>query len=85
MCPVPYTDLLILERNHASDGDPSIKDLAAYAVGYDLDLGRIGPTLDAIRKLTALDPVRWVLDRRPDQLTEYVEWARQELTRPTSI
>jgi hypothetical protein len=25
------------------------------------------------------------LDRRPDQLTEYVEWARQELTRPTSI
>jgi hypothetical protein len=36
------------------------KDLAAYAVGYDLDLGRIGPTLDAIRKLTALDLVRWV-------------------------
>ncbi len=83
--PIPYTDLLILERNHASDDDPSIQDLAAYAVGYDLDLGRIGPTLDAIRKLTALDLVRWVLDRRPDQLTQYVEWARQELTRATSI
>lgn len=54
--PVPYTDLLILEHNHASDDDPSIKDLAAYAVGYGLDLGRVGPNFDAIRKADRAGP-----------------------------
>jgi DNA-binding Lrp family transcriptional regulator len=54
--PVPYTDLLILEHNHASDDDPSIKDLAAYAVGYGLDLGRVGPNFDAIRKADHAGP-----------------------------
>ena len=81
--PIPYTDLLILERIHASDDNPSIKDLAAYAVGYDLDLGRICPTLDAIRKLTALDLVRWVCSSasmlmgrpvRPDIISVSYRW-----------
>ena len=71
--PVPYTDLLIVLRDHERDGDPSTEELAAFGAGYGLDLERLWPTLDAIRQVTALDLVRWALDHRPDLLPEYVD------------
>ena len=79
--PVPYTDLLIVLRDQERDGDPSAEELAAFGAGYGLDLEEVRPTLDAIRQVTALDLVRWALDRRPDLVPSYVAHARQELAR----
>jgi aminoglycoside phosphotransferase (APT) family kinase protein len=83
--PVPFTDLLILLRDHERNGDPNTDDLTAFADGYGLDLDVLMPTLDAIRTLTAIDLVRWALDRRPDRLPELVEHARRELIRPPRV
>jgi aminoglycoside phosphotransferase (APT) family kinase protein len=79
--PVPYTDLLTLHHHHDQDDDPSADDLAAFSAGYGIDLGEVGPTLEALRQLAALDLVRWALDRRPDRLPELAESARRELAR----
>jgi hypothetical protein len=79
--PVPYTDLLTLHRDHDRDDEPSADDLAAFAAGYGLDLATTGPTLDAVRRLTALDLVRWAVERRPDRLPELVDSARRQLAR----
>jgi aminoglycoside phosphotransferase (APT) family kinase protein len=79
--PVPYTDLLTLYAHHDQDDDPSGQDLAAFAAGYGLDLDEIRPTLEAVRRLTALDLVRWAAERRPDRLPELVDSARRELAR----
>jgi Ser/Thr protein kinase RdoA (MazF antagonist) len=79
--PVPYLDLLILLRDHEQNADPSTDELAAFADGYGLDLEALLPTLHALRKLTALDLVRWAIDRRPDRLPELVDRARRELVR----
>ena len=83
--PVPYTDLLTLLRDHEQNSDPSTDELVAFADGHGLDLVALMPTLDAIRKLTALDLVRWALDRRPDLLPGLVDRARDELVRPPTI
>jgi Ser/Thr protein kinase RdoA (MazF antagonist) len=80
--PVPYTDLLTLVRNHDQDDDPNAADLAAFGTGYGVDLGEIGHTLDAVRRVSALDLVRWALERRPDRLPDLVDAARRELARP---
>jgi aminoglycoside phosphotransferase (APT) family kinase protein len=79
--PVPYTDLLTLHRNHDQDEDPSTDDLTAFGAGYGVDLREIGPTLEAVRRLAALDLVRWAAERRPDRLPELVQSARRELAR----
>ena len=79
--PVPYTDLLILLRDHEQNGDPDTDQLAAFADGYGLDLAALRPTLDGIRTLTALDLVRWALERRPDLLSGLVDQARRAVVR----
>ena len=79
--PVPYTDLLILLRDHEQNGDPDTDDLAAFADGYGLDLATLRPSLDAIRTLTTLDLVRWGLDRLRDLLSGLVDQASRELVR----
>jgi aminoglycoside phosphotransferase (APT) family kinase protein len=82
--PVPYTDLLTLVRDHDRDDDPSAADLAAFGAGYGVGLGEIAHTLDAVRQVSALDLVRWAVERRPDRLPELVEAARRELARPVA-
>jgi Ser/Thr protein kinase RdoA (MazF antagonist) len=79
--PVPYTDLLILYRDHEQDDDPSADDLAAFGAGYGVDLGEIGPTVDAVRRLSAVDLVRWAAEHRRDRLPALVDSARRELAR----
>ena len=80
--PVPYTDLLTLHRHHDQDDDPSATDLDAFGRGYGFHPGEFEPTLAAIRRLSALDLVRWAAERRPDRLPEVVDRARNELARP---
>jgi hypothetical protein len=82
--PVPYTDLLTLLRNHDQDDDPTAADLAAFGSGYGVDLGELEPTVDAVRRVSALDLVRWALERRPDRLPDLVDAARRELGRPVT-
>lgn len=82
--PVPYTDLQTFEVERIHDIDPTPDDLAAYADGYGLDLGEIGATWIAMRKLRALDLVRWALDQRPDRVADLVARARLELRRSIS-
>lgn len=79
--PVPYTDLLVLQRPDDLAG-PNAGDLAAFAAGYGIELGDLDETLAAIRVLSALDLVRWALERRPDRLTELGAAAREVLARP---
>jgi aminoglycoside phosphotransferase (APT) family kinase protein len=80
--PVPFTDLLILQGQHDHTGDPRADELEAFSLGYGLDLDELAPTMDAMRRLTALDLVRWAVERRPDRLPELVPWARAELAGP---
>jgi hypothetical protein len=47
-----------------------------------VDLGEIRHTLDAVRRVSALDLVRWALERRPDRLPDLVDAARRELGLP---
>ena len=60
-------------------------ELSAFGDGYGLNISKTEPTLCAMRAMSALDLVRWAIDRRPDQLGELVPWARQELARVRAV
>jgi hypothetical protein len=79
--PMPHTDLLYLLAHRDESGNPNDGEVAAFAVGYGVDLDRVLPELSAMRTLSALDLVRWARERRPDRLAYFVAAAQDWLGR----
>ena len=86
--PAPWTDLETVYRWHLAEDPPEgfdvpvgADDLAAFARGSGIDLGRATPLLEALVLLHSLDLARWALDMRPDLLPHYAEDAARFVRR----
>ena len=66
--PVPWTDLLLLDREARQAGAATGPDLAAFTVAMGLRMAEMWPTFEAFRRLQLLDLVRWAADQRPERL-----------------
>lgn len=66
--PVPWTDLLVLDREGRQAGSATEPDLDAFTAAMGLTLAKMWPTFEAFRRLQLLDLVRWAADQRPDRL-----------------
>lgn len=66
--PVPWTDLLVLDRDARQAGAGTGPDLAAFTAAMGLRMAEVWPTFEAFRRLQLLDLVRWAADQRPDRL-----------------
>lgn len=71
--PVPWTDLLVLERNARDDGHPSRAELAACADALGVDLTEQRDVFATLWQLHLIDLVRWATERRPDRLAGCLE------------
>lgn len=77
--PVPFGDLQPLVQAHRDDNDPSDAELQAFAEGLDISLQDLSDTLDGLLLLSALDLVRWAIERRPDRLGDVIRSARAHI------
>ena len=77
--PVPATDLLHLSRSRSATGDPDDAALDAFADGW----GEVPDSheRDLSRLVSALDLVRWALDRAPARVEELTRTGRREVRR----
>lgn len=66
--PVPFTDLVMVDRDAHTSGQPDAPRLRAFTQGLGLDWRSLGAELVAYRRLQQLDLARWAMDRRPDLL-----------------
>jgi aminoglycoside phosphotransferase (APT) family kinase protein len=76
---VPHHDLIQLIKMSMSEGDPDAEDFRAFLGGYGIspaELERMMPELESLLTLRAFDKLRWALDRRVEDLGDYVEHAR---------
>lgn len=76
---VPHHDLIELMMMSMTEGDPGGAEFGAFLDGYGIspgELGRMMPELEALLTLRAFDKLRWALDRRVEDLGDYVTHAR---------
>lgn len=71
--PVPWTDLLVLDRDARKAGSATEPDLAAFTAAMGLRMAEMWPTFEAFRRLQLLDLVRWAADQRPDRLAGAID------------
>lgn len=77
--PVPWRDLLNLERDRRREAAASWRHLRRFAEATGVDLIGEWDMLAAHRLLHHVDLVRWALDRRPDRVEDTVAELRQVL------
>ena len=76
---VPHHDLIQILKESMTEGDPGADDFRAFLDGHGIspaELERMMPELEALLTLRAFDKLRWALDRRVEDLGDYVEHAR---------
>lgn len=81
---VPHHDLIELLKTGMTEGDPGGEDVRAFLDGYGISPAayrRLMPELEALLTLRAFDKLRWALDRRVEDLDDYVEHAREAARR----
>lgn len=77
--PVPWRDLLNLERDRRREALTSWRYLRRFAEAAGVDLVGEWEVLAAHRLLHHVDLVRWALDRRPDRVPDTVAELREIL------
>ena len=71
--PVPWTDLLILDRDARHTGTSVEPDVDAYLDAVGLNRAAIWPTFEKFRELQLLDLVRWAAEQRPERLLDTMD------------
>jgi len=70
--PIPWTDLLILDRDAKQSGPSLTPDLDAFLDALGLHRETVWPTFERFRQLQLLDLVRWATEQRPERLPRAV-------------
>ncbi len=71
--PVPWTDLLVLDRDARQAGSSVRPDVDAYLDAVGLSRAATWPTFERFRELQLLDLVRWAAERRPERLSDAMD------------
>lgn len=71
--PVPWTDLLTLDRDARHAGGKDTHCLDAFLSAMDLNREAIWPTFEKFRQIQLLDLVRWAAEQRPERLPGAVD------------
>ncbi len=71
--PVPWTDLLILDRDARHAGAKATRHLDVFLDAMGLNRGSIWPTFEKFRQLQSLDLVRWAAEQRPERLPSAID------------
>lgn len=72
---VPYCDF----NEILSSSKPDKKTLQAFLDGYGMSLQEfelMRPELEALKLLNVIDTLRWAIDKKPDNLDEYIANAK---------
>lgn len=76
---VPHHELIELLKMNLLENSPDRLQLRAFLEGYGIsaaEFKEMTPDLEALSLLRAFDKLRWALDRRIENLDEYVSTAR---------
>lgn len=71
--PVPWTDLLVIDRDAAQTGSAATARLDAFMHAAGVNREAAWPTFEKLRQLARLDLVRWAAEKRPDRLSSAVD------------
>lgn len=81
--PVPWPDLLIIDRDRRREG-ASVQRMMKFATAGGTDIVAQWKTFTGFRLLHHVDLVRWAIERRPDRIADTVVGLREVLNDQTS-
>lgn len=73
---VPHGDIIWVMKCQILDGDPTIEEFKAFLDGYGISVEDLADMRHMLL-LSAIDNLRWAIDRSPDQIESYAAIAKQ--------